>query len=231
MDRQLIQNIQWKTEETWEFHSSFVSKLVYNRNSSGVIIGVKLFDPNGNTDTSIFKCWKTENSSGVLLGNTELLSANSVHETLVTIPASSVKLGILYSINIKQYSLSKDAYSFLEKIRKNTEQLGSIFDAQPSDLGGNIHSVSNPAEIVVGYIDAAQEQQKRIFIDPIQVPGWNYDAHCAPEIDTTPSIQEWPGWEYNYRPTRQIGAVVSLAQKNCVDCTLTGTNKKPLFWP
>ena len=39
-------------------------------------------------------------------------------------------------------------------MQKNAESLGSIFDEQPTQITGNIHSVTNPSEQVIGYVSA-----------------------------------------------------------------------------
>ena len=55
-------------------------------------------------------------------------------------------------------------------LKKNTEQLGSIFDALPSQINGNIHSATNPSEPVIGYISVGNVSSQRIFITKQQLP-------------------------------------------------------------
>ena len=125
---------------------------------------------------------------------------------------------------------------FFQKIKKNTESLGSIFDAQPSELTGNIHCVTNPSEIVIGYIDISEEKKKRIFIRKDELPGWGYRTGCTfITIDNNPdSILKYG---VGLHPT--VPFMVDLGVKsfyatpdqNCIDCTLTGSNVRPPFWP
>ncbi len=56
------------------------------------------------------------------------------------------------------------------KVQRNTEQLGSIFDALPSETGGNIHNTADPTEMVIGFIGTSTETEKRIFINRTQLP-------------------------------------------------------------
>ena len=64
-------------------------------------------------------------------------------------------------------------------MKKNTEQTGSLFDPQPSQLSGNIHCLTDPNELVIGYVEITQEQTQRIFISSSEVSDWHYDPGCA----------------------------------------------------
>ncbi len=57
-----------------------------------------------------------------------------------------------------------------KKLKNNTEQLGSIFDAQPSETGGNLHCKTDPTEQVIGFIGCSSQTQKRIFINRYELP-------------------------------------------------------------
>ena len=63
-------------------------------------------------------------------------------------------------------------------MKKNTESLGTIFDAQPSEIKGNIYSASDPAEPVIGYISATTIEEKRIFIEQADLDGWQFTQDC-----------------------------------------------------
>ena len=125
----------------------------------------------------------------------------------------------------------------LQKIKKNTEGTGSVFDAQPSELVGNIHCTTNASEPVIGYIDICQIQENRIFIDKTQLTNWNYASPCIQEevlnnIDAI-SMKYGQLTPTNIAKETPFGSIISyyFAMPNCVDCTFYGTNIKPTFWP
>src|SRR6185295_5018092 len=185
---------QWKYEETWEFHSAYYNNLIYIVDPvTNVPTAVAYKYPDQHNDTTIYKCWNTLNSSTIILGSTEKLASDVVYLPVQYIEPHSEKLSVLYSINLRQYAISHDEYLFLQKMKKNTEQLGTIFDPQPSEISGNLHCVTDPEETVIGYIEVAQEQVMRIFISNSQVPDWNYDPGCVfLEIDNKPdSIKQY----------------------------------------
>ncbi|MEP6595794.1 MAG: DUF4249 domain-containing protein [Ginsengibacter sp.] len=229
---------QWDYSETWEFHSAYLSSLIYVIDpSSGNVIDLVFRDPiRQSVDTTIYKCWTTTNSTTIILGSSEKLTSDKIYLPLLSIAPKSEKLSILYSIIVSQHALSHEAFIFFQKIKKNTEQLGSLFDPQPSELQGNIHCITNPAELVIGYIDISEEKEKRIFISSAEVPGWNYEAPC----DLKLLVNQWDSttqYGTGLSPTEPFEIrgpfVVTFfaSSKSCVDCTLKGTNIKPSFWP
>jgi Domain of unknown function (DUF4249) len=227
---------KWNYEETWEYHSAYLSNLKYITDpTTNQILGVGPRLPSTLPDTTIYKCWHTTNSTSTNIGSSEKLSADVIYLPLLFIEPASQKLSVLYSINLKQYALSHEAYLFFEKIKKNTEQVGSVFDPQPSELQGNIHCVTNPKETVVGFVEISEEKDQRLFIRNDELPGWNYIAACNQVIiDNQPdSIAKYG---LGLLPTAVHEAGLSIkdfyaSSYTCVDCTLTGTNIRPNFWP
>lgn len=219
---------RWQFEHTWEFHSSYVSPIDY-------VNGVIKARPNY---MDIYRCWKTENSALVLVGSSANLSRDVISNfKLVNIPPASWQLSVLYSILVKQFAMTEEEFKYWQKIKKNTEDLGSIFDPQPSEIPGNITCVSAPEEPVIGFVGACVPKQKRIFISPADVSPWLYSQHCNmfdvkddPDSlrafflsDRAEPLERYTGQDGKFRYTG--------AESDCVDCTLRGTNVKPSFWP
>lgn len=232
----------YKYDETWEFHSPFAKYLSVYYDRFGRADHVGYFDSvKGGYDTSLLRCWKSQPSTGIMINSTEALSEDRVSDfPLLLIENGSRKVTVVYSMNLKQYALSKEAYDFYTLLRKNTQQIGTIFDAQPTENFGNMHCLSND-EPVIGFIEVTQEKQKRMFINNAQLAVWNYVPACNPQytlysVDNLPFfIQQQDQGHYNMPTNRDpqytgLDAVL-FAPNICVDCTLTGTNKKPSFMP
>jgi hypothetical protein len=229
---------QWDYSETWEIHSAYVSSLKYEIDPlTGDLIGLAFRNPfTQAVDTTIFKCWRRNSSTTFILGSSERLTMDKIYLPILFIEPASEKLGVLYSINVTQHALSQEAYLFLQKIKKNTEQLGSLFDPQPSELQGNIHCITKPDELVIGYIDISEQKERRIFISNTQLPGWNYNPDCNLKTiaNQRDSILNFGIGLSPTLPNKTFGpAIISFfaSSKSCVDCTLSGTNIKPSFWP
>ncbi|WP_426669582.1 DUF4249 domain-containing protein [Mucilaginibacter sp. McL0603] len=239
---------RWEYQETWMFHSNFPS---YFYSNGDTVLGRNMITDN------ITDCWANNISSTIVLGSSAKLSRDVIFDNpVISIPSTAEKIEDKYSILVKQYALSLEAYTFYTNLKKNTEQLGSIFDALPSEIEGNIHSVNNASEPVIGYITVGSTTSQRIFIQKQQLPGW----------PTTPFYTNchlaFPGqscclYVYPPGPPNQVDAYINYltnnnpnplipidaiglpghpplgytaASRECVDCTLRGTNKKPSFW-
>jgi hypothetical protein len=228
-DKNQSRYYRWDYQDTWEFHAEYDSIL---KSTGTGLVQRKL------PDEGIYICYTSSRSSNVHLGSTIKLEKDVVNNApLNFIEKSSEKISVRYSTLVKQYVLTKEAYDFWEKLRKNTENLGSIFDAQPSQLTGNVHNIADAKEPVIGYIGAGTVTQKRFFIDKTQLPGWPriYPFECLnPDtLGRKPNDMD-AVIKGTLVPLDYIminGATYTLATTaRCGDCTIRGTNKKPSFW-
>ena len=231
----------WDWQETWEYHSPYYSvlKFVTTAGPSGsTIAGIAYIDPISHApDTSIYKCWQSDASNLLTIASTAKLTRDVVFVPLLKIPAGDIKISVLYSIKLRQFALTKEGYEFLEKMKKNTEQNGSIFDPQPSELKGNIHCITDPSEPVIGYVNISTMAEKRLFIRSSEVLPWGYRSSCEQQEvkNNTDSITE--AWRSGAVPTDVIKLqglsilTFGTTTRGCIDCTMFGSNVKPAFWP
>jgi Domain of unknown function (DUF4249) len=222
---------RWEFVETWQYRAPLESEL-------GVENGLIYYVVRQPNDQK-YNCWGTDYSTDILLGSSVALSEDVINKApIATVLQNSVKINVRYSILVKQYAITDKAFQYLEILKKNTENLGSIFDAQPTQLTGNIHSIKNPSEVVIGYFTASSVQQQRIFISKNQVTQWNYvypGRTCDQQIviDQNPTnylLYTYPDPEYSpYFFSGSTGIV--LNRVSCLDCTLQGgVNQKPSYW-
>jgi len=226
---------RYEYDETWRFHSRYESS--YKVENGEVVRRAQ--------NEGIYNCFAHEKSNVIALTSTSKLAQDVVSDNVVAnIGLESEKISVRYSMLLTQYALTKEAYEFWENLKKNTEQLGSVFDALPSQLTGNIHSVNNPAEPVIGYIGASTVQTKRVYIDRSQLPEdlrpkYPYDCSLVDALyKGLQGIDEVAGGILNgiYLPVSAItdtrGKIVGFTRSEpaCVDCTLRGVRNPPAFW-
>jgi hypothetical protein len=188
-------------------------------------------------DMFTYRCWTTSNSTDILIANSTKLSSDVIYEQPVKIIApDDIQLSVLYTALVRQYSISADAYSFLNLMKQNTESLGSIFDAQPSLITGNIHSLTNTAEKVIGYVSAGTVQQSRLWISRYQVQ----NAYSDPCPIKDSLVGNDSATLYNNFYLGPYAPLYSgpcpncwlMNLKDCQDCREQGgVLQKPAIWP
>jgi len=232
-DQKKSQYYQWQFEETWQYNAAYISYYIYSPQTSPLP-----FIPRPNPG-AYFNCWNMGLSSGILIASTISLSSDLVYQfpvTKISYTASN-RLNLRYSILVKQTVLSKEAYEWTQQLKKNTEQLGTIFDAQPSETGGNIHNISDPSERVIGFIGCSTQTEKRIFITRDELPAVQvtngYETCLADTVLLTANLYLYFGnglFPLSYVKTMK-GMAMAGASITCVDCrTQGGTIVKPAFW-
>jgi len=229
---------RWTYQETWRFSTPYSSEFEY---INGAIIRRA-------SNINIQDCWRTEASTAIVLGSTARLSQDIISKyPLLLQPGNDARFRIKYSILVQQYAQSAEEYAYWEKLKKNTESLGTLFDPLPTQLTGNVHGLTDASELVVGYVGASSMSEKRFFIDHTEFPaGTNfltgYENQCeTPDTVSLPSVNNPRsldiGFTQEYLPLHESftsrGALEGYTRSLglCADCRLRGTNVKPSFWP
>jgi hypothetical protein len=199
-----------------------------------------MFPPRA-ADEFVFHCWKTVRSTQILTTSTTKLSEDKVSLFPIRfIATNSFEISSIYSILVKQYTLTKEAYNYFENIKRITERSGSIFDAQPSELNSNIHCLNNQEQRVVGFLTACSLQQQRIFIKNQDVRPWRFETYCPPERKIPLILDSLKIYFGGVSPLlTPIEAVydpffsgINAGLPVCSDClSRGGVNVKPDFWP
>lgn len=217
---------RWIYQEDWEIRSEFVSHYAWSQETGVVRLSV---DSPNNT----YYCWDNATSHNFLLGKADNLKGNSIKDQLlVSHKPQNSRFSYLYSMLVKQHALSKEAYEYFRNLQKNIDQTGSIFAPQPTDMKGNISCVTNPEEVVIGYINATTETTHRIYIDGKDVADMADVYDCKERFN-------YPITELHNIANQGLGILDEVDKYTfvcmpirCVDCTARGgTKKRPAFWP
>lgn len=218
---------KWDFDETWEIRSFYMAEYEFI-GATYTIIPHSMFN---------YRCWKYASSNTIAIGSSAQLQSDVISESPIhIIPPGSEKLGVRYSILVRQQAISKEAYEYFKLMKKNTESLGSIFDPQPSELKGNIKCLTHPDEGVIGYLTASNYSEKRHFITAQQA-AWSYNQdNCFSErVKNDPD--SLAGWMPNFLPwgaeeaAPGVALFYYLAPATCVDCTTRGgALDMPSYW-
>jgi len=72
--------------------------------------------------------------------------------------------------NVVRSVISSNAMDYWEKLDITANRVGSIFDAPPSPVPGNIYNIDDPGVIVLGFFEAIATDATRRFTIPSDIP-------------------------------------------------------------
>ncbi|HWB27378.1 MAG TPA: DUF4249 domain-containing protein [Chitinophagaceae bacterium] len=221
---------KWDYVETWVYHSSIETYFDWVDRHSVFL----------QPEDRFYYCWHSHNSTNVNISSTAKLGRDVVYrQPVITVKKGTEQISVKYSILVNQYVLTKEAYEFWDGLKKSNEQIGSLFDQQPTQLETNMHCTTDTSQKVVGYVSISERQTKRLFIKNIDLPGWDHvpyytgfkcDTINANDVEMDKYFP--PNGQHNYSYLgKSLGAENVIMKKDCVDCRVFGgTNKKPPFW-
>jgi len=218
---------RWDYTETWEYDAFYDSNIGWDNNT------VSLYYLDSSQLT--FQCFRQARSSDIAIATTANLTQDIVDsQRVATVAAGTEKIAFRYSIEVSQFGLTKEAFEYWQLLKKNSNQLGTLFDPQPSQITGNLKCLTNPEEPVIGFISFSSVSKKRIFIRGAEVAPWGYPSEertCATRV-IPPDSAIYYLQDGKYSPAYYVsGGGLAVAPQHCVDCrTKGGTTTKPSFW-
>ena len=164
-----------------------------------------LFTPNGSNVTYAKRCctdcWNVTRSNGdILIASDQLINGNRLAgQVIARVPYDDTTP---YYLAIGQQSLSRGAYQYWQTVQALTGNVGSVFDATPATLTGNISNVNVNGPPMPGYFQVSARKQRIVYINrsgaPTQpfakttYPVWNTCEPCTESLYRTGKQPE--GW-------------------------------------
>jgi hypothetical protein len=227
------QYFRWDFKETYEIKTPYPSSYIWVGGNDLIF-----------RDLPVDRCWGNDSSTSILIKSTKGLAESKVTAQLLqTIPGYSPNMRIRYSILVRQFALSKNAFQYWKALKDVNESQGTLYDRQPGAVRGNITSLSDK-EVVIGYFDAGKVAEKRAFFTPDDFTASGYKApkfltscYFFTPVDVLLSglgayLTEHSRENLVVSEVQGLGDVtVHLRPKYCCDCTNWGSNAKPSFWP
>ena len=215
---------RWEFIETSDYNTPFDSNLDFR---DGQVV---FLEPHEMRTT----CYRTFYSSNILIASSAALAQDVItHQLINRIPNDNSKISDRYSIEVKQYALTAEAFQYWTILKQNSEQTGGLFDPQPSQLKGNIHCVDVPAEPVIGFLSASSITSERIFIKNNELKDRKGDSYgqCKETFVQRDSATFFLQ-DGSFLPAYYVSnGPLAIAPRFCVDCRLGGgVTAKPSFW-
>lgn len=225
----------WTYEETWIFRPVIRTPYIY-RNDTKVVELRK-------EEEKIDLCYKSETNPDLLLETSSRFEDQVVfRQTITEISQDDERLMERYSILISQKSIPQEAVEFWETLKRNTDDIGSIFSPLPSVISGNLHLEGDEDQPVVGYVSLGVIKQTRIYINQKDVLPWAFNDpefdDCSISIE--PIYIGSPQYFSDFGtgavlPARELMKLTTIvayysSTRRCSDCTLYANREKPDFW-
>ena len=236
-------HFMWSFDEDWEIHADVDMR--GNDTIKPYYVKDQYPDLTETRNPYLF-CWMHDVSRNVLLHSTANLSENVLENIqLHEISIEDIRLSYIYSIQVKQWSLSDEAYNYYSILKRYTEEDEGLFTPVLSDYRGNITCTSHPNKRAHGYVLASSVTTKRIFIyekdfkhmrSLYETPNcfarnWERDAlSFAAVLNSYPWKSPWVIMARDGNPWDRDALMYTWF---CVDCRRTegATKKRPDFWP
>lgn len=196
-------------------------------------------------------CYKLEKSDKIIQTSSTNLSEDRISKFQVNfIPKKNYYYLIYgYSILVKQYVQSFEAHTYYKDLNKFSTSETVFSQVQPGYLKGNISSITNINEKVIGFFEVSSISSKRLFFDykdkfpnqpfpkapfpcyfiaPLEcLPTTGTDKPRSP-LATAIESREWTFFGENNGEAD--GGNYLMVPIDCGDCRTQGSNIKPDFW-
>ncbi len=162
MEKDSARYLRWQLIETYEMHNpDYISTSVYDVDRRMKEI----------PDTSLWMtCWITQEVPEIYTLDLSGVEGDVYRQRpLHFVSNETQRLFYRYSLLVRQYSLSEDAFWYWDEVGKNLQAKGNLFDKQPSITPSNICNVGDGTERVIGYFSVSGVTEIRIMVE--DVPG------------------------------------------------------------
>lgn len=192
-------------------------------------------------------CYTTKNSVGIIQTTTTDLENNQVFRFPVrVIDIDNSILRERYSILVKQYVQSIEAYTFYKTIDE-LGGFGSILSqSQPGYVLGNIVSENDSSEKIIGYFDVSTVSSDRIYFNysdfNLPTPPYFYECNVVTLDYNDNSPHDGDPNERNLLfqfitvnnfkllNGSDFSTIYDIVNPECGDCTSISSNIRPDFW-
>ena len=225
-------HFRWAFSEEWEYHSDDLSTLQFNP-KNGLVIDY--------AEPIRYYCWASRNSGKINIFSTANQTDDRFEDLAFhTIPLTDLRLQTLYRLTVRLSAMSENAYNYWNNMQQNSEGQGSLFATTPSEMESNLHCLTTPSLLIIGYVTAAVEVSSRLVYDNsvnqyyIRPHPTKREEHLSPN-DSLTNL----GWLYKgYLPYLGDGNLldslitITWVPGDCVDCSRKGGSLTgPEDWP
>jgi len=134
-------------------------------------------------------CWNITRSNGeILLASDRLINGNRLSGQVVAqVPFDDISP---YYLAIGQQSMSRGAYQYWQTVQALTANVGSVFDATPATLTGNISNTNAGGPPMLGYFQVSARKQRIVYVNRLSGAGLPFAKNVYPFWTTCEACTE-----------------------------------------
>ena len=189
------------------------------------------------------KCYSTIESEGIVQTSASNLGENGIFRFPIRfITKDNPIIKERYSILVKQYVQSQEAYTFYQILEDlgNVESL--LSQGQPGFVRGNINSETDSEEKVLGFFEASSVSSRRVYFNyedfGFELPPYFVECDELVIVGNTVLLKrklEFENYQIFFFELRRVDGpipqpIYHLAQAECTECTSFSTHIKPDYW-
>ena len=190
-------------------------------------------------------CYGSANSNTIIIENTNKFDEDRVEKFRVRfLSKKNAIISHRYSILVRQFIQSIEAHEFYRALKDLSESESILSQSQPGFLNGNVFSLSNEEEKVIGFFQVSSVDERRIYFNYSDLfPNESlppYFQSCpvfAPEevtiAGTSPLADALDQGNKYFEPNENMmdgEGGYDLVPPACGNCTVIGNNYPPDFW-
>ncbi|WP_435352469.1 DUF4249 domain-containing protein [Emticicia sp. SJ17W-69] len=125
----------------------------------------------GGNGTCNFSCWTYNREDAANIYSDKYINGKEIKKRLVQYsPIDAAAPLSLHYVEVKQMSISQEAYLFWQQYEEQKTRTGSIFDPLPSTIIGNVVNETNDKDFALGFFGVSGVSTKRLKVDPASLP-------------------------------------------------------------
>jgi len=158
--------LRWDVEEAWNFQDLICSGLDK----------AEVCYYTAETPTITMPLFHSEDPNQEVLRNFKVFERR---------PFPTIQFNFRHYFSVRQYSISKEAYSYWEQINLVSNPQGTIFDVLPAAVTGNVRNIEDEDELVLGYFEVSSVSIARTSTLPEQLAPFEVFPTCSPFVPLT----------------------------------------------
>lgn len=224
------QYYRYEWAETYEVRAHYPSYYEFSSNPDTALARLEVTSP----------CYVSAQSIAINVATTANLTISRLSEMPIRfITHETDHLRFAYSLLVRQYVISAEAYGFYRKILENNNGNRALFDKQLGAVAGNITSLTDPEETVLGFFEVSGASEHRAFFQfqdldkRFPMPVQENPCPYLLNIETVDSLAYYihgKGYALVDAAYKDGEFKGRLAPGYCTDCRFRGPAVKPDFW-